>query len=472
VKALIYKKRDLLDTMQQPDDEEGEGEGEEDGGRLECIGGFDITKKETYPDLTSVQQMCLVVGGSRSDLEEDKYSPFNAEALGVKALLEHFKDSRDRSTTTNNNNNSYKEVKLIDFGHDKRLEWSPLNDTIMGGNSRSEAFYSALGSERNTLNWTGELAFADGGFCGVRSSSIEQVGNIDGNVDVDCFDGIKFTCLGDGQRYKMSIRTRETSDRPESSFQCQFEAPRDEWTQVKLKFEDFVAVNQTVVQDGASQLVPSEMLTLGLVLSRFSFNGLSNPSVREGKFLLQLKGGVSLFKEERPSVVLVSSAAVERNQTITSEEQRLKDIPIVQLNPRKILNAKYLGETYVRGSGLNYCVVRPTGLKQEAVEDSNNKANAGEEEEEEKTFCLELSQGDTIAGTILRDEVAEVVSTVAQTSYGNNTTFEIASRESAVKNLDPGTILKRQFRKLVPDHERTLRGISPFPKPDDIPGED
>ena len=36
-------------------------------------------------------------------------------------------------------------------------------------------------------------------------------------------------------------------------------------------------------------------------------------------------------------------------------------------------------------------------------------------------------------------------------------------------NLDPDTVLKTQFLKLVPDYARTQVGISPFPKPDEPP---
>lgn len=77
----------------------------------------------------------------------------------------------------------------------------------------------------------------------------------------------------------------------------------------------------------------------------------------------KVKGGISAFKAPRPRVVLVSSAAVERNARIGDDEAaRKRDIPIVQLNPGGILNYKYEGEQALRASGLPYTVIRPVGV--------------------------------------------------------------------------------------------------------------
>lgn len=77
---------------------------------------------------------------------------------------------------------------------------------------------------------------------------------------------------------------------------------------------------------------------------------------------MQIEGGIQGFKEPRPAVILVSSAATERNALIGDDAAaRKRDIPIVQLNPGGILNFKYSGENTLRSSGLPYAVVRPVG---------------------------------------------------------------------------------------------------------------
>ena len=55
---------------------------------------------------------------------------------------------------------------------------------------------------------------------------------------------------------------------------------------------------------------------------------------RPGQFRLEIDGGISAFRAPRPAVVMVSTAAVERNAIIGEDEAARKaDIPIVQLNP-------------------------------------------------------------------------------------------------------------------------------------------
>lgn len=200
---------------------------------------------------------------------------------------------------------------------------------------------------------------------------------------------------------------------------------------------------------------------------------------KEGRFLLQLKGGISLFKEECPRVVYISSAAVERNQKIVSEEERALEIPIVQLNPRKLLNAKYLGECFVRDSSSPYAIVRPTGLKDKAAEEEEKRQRDGDEGEgddedapaakEQTSQYLELSQGDTTVGTVTREDVAALVYMIANQNKIKNVTFEVTSRESPLKTLDSGVVLERQLSSLVTDDDRPSIGIPPFPKPDPLP---
>lgn len=56
---------------------------------------------------------------------------------------------------------------------------------------------------------------------------------------------------------------------------------------------------------------------------------------RAGAFSLRLAGGIRAYTEPRPALVLVTSAATERNARIGDDaEARAADIPIVQLNPQ------------------------------------------------------------------------------------------------------------------------------------------
>ena len=81
---------------------------------------------------------------------------------------------------------------------------------------------------------------------------------------------------------------------------------------------------------------------------------------------LQVSGGWYGFTVPKPALILVSSAATERNALFADVEKRdvearKADIPIVQLNPGGVLNYKYDGEQAVRALGLPYTVIRPVG---------------------------------------------------------------------------------------------------------------
>ena len=59
-------------------------------------------------------------------------------------------------------------------------------------------------------------------------------------------------------------------------------------TTVYIPWREFVAVKRARVDPAAPKLDPSSVRQLGLVLSRFEFNGLANPNYWAGKFSLKV----------------------------------------------------------------------------------------------------------------------------------------------------------------------------------------
>lgn len=57
---------------------------------------------------------------------------------------------------------------------------------------------------------------------------------------------------------------------------------------VYLPWRAFVPVKRARVDPTQPKLDPSRVRQLGLVLSRFEFNGLANPNYRPGKFSLKV----------------------------------------------------------------------------------------------------------------------------------------------------------------------------------------
>ncbi|CAM9408799.1 unnamed protein product [Ascophyllum nodosum] len=112
-----------------------------------------------------------------------------------------------------------------------------------------------------------------------------------------------------------------------------------------------------------------------------------------------------------PRFVLLSSAAVTRPQW-SSEEKALyplaAEIPIVKLNPFNILNVKAEGEKELREVGIPYAVVRPCGLN-----DDHPRGRPL------------FSVGDTAAGRICREDVADVLVRCLATPEATGKTFEV-----------------------------------------------
>ena len=69
-----------------------------------------------------------------------------------------------------------------------------------------------------------------------------------------------------------------------------------------LPWRQFVPVKRARVDPSAAPLDPSKTRQLGLVLSRFEFNGLANPNYKAGRF--SLKVGLLYLERHSTSALL------------------------------------------------------------------------------------------------------------------------------------------------------------------------
>eukprot|EP00897_Mesotaenium_endlicherianum_P005086 jgi/Mesen1/4605/ME000233S03899 len=234
-------------------------------------------------------------------------------------------------------------------GNNRVPGWQRLDDVIMGGISDS-TFTLAQGR----AVFEGTVRVEGGGFCGARALLPGAP------LDLAHFDGIRLRLRGDGQRYKLNLRT-----------------------------------------------------SVGIVLSRFQYEGFPNPLFTPGPFKLEVES-ISAYRGARPQLVLVSSAAVERNARASTPQLRDASIPIVKLNPGGILTWKLAGEDWVRNSGLCYAIVRPCGLTSKDAD---------------SPFLLEVGQGDSLTGLLSRQEAARVCAQALLSPAAANCTFEVRRDE-------------------------------------------
>jgi len=405
--------------------------------RLFVRAGVDVTDPATLsPDLfAGVQQVVTALGPIFGKLPEGGFGYFDGmtsekvDSQGVKnivAAAAQYLPKQERA----------EEMVMQFFGAGDLAAWNPLDDVIMGGNSSSAWVQGA----ENTAVWQGDLVFFGGGFCGTRSMQLDR--------DLSKFDGISLRVKGDGQRYKLNLKTSYNAAMPEYTYQAGFDTVDGEWTTIDLPFNSFVPVKMGNELSDAPALDASLVSTLGMVLSRFEFNGLPNPRHREGPFRLEVQH-MAAFRNPRPQFVHMSSGGVERNARIETEEDRKNCVmPIVQLNPGGTLNFKYDGETAVRSSGLQYSVVRSSGLVTENLD---------------KTYVLQGLQGDMTTGKISRGEVGRVLAAAIGESSAINKTFEV--RRGDEENAELKHNMHSMFTTLAVDTDRSLIGIRPFPAP-------
>ncbi|KAG2439443.1 hypothetical protein HXX76_004799 [Chlamydomonas incerta] len=448
----LDKARDVL--LGSGEGKMGLAEGRQAGGRpgILFLEEFDITSADSLKRSglwSGVSQVVLTVGTVFGPLPDGGFGVIGGmssevvEAQGISTLMSVLPELLPKKTERTSR------VVLPMRTAEDLAVWNKLDDVIMGGASDSglEPISDAERAQMGCAGavWRGTLITEGGGFCGTRTNKL--------GLDLSGSDGIHMRVLGDGQTFKMNIKTIDQEDTPESTYQTTFDTVAGQWTDVYLPWHNFVAVQRAQSDPEGVPLDPSRISKLGLVLSRFEFNKAPNPDYKPGPFALLLADGISAYTDVRPQVVMISSAGVERNAIIGDDEvKRMQDIPIVQLNPNGTLNHKYTAEIAVRSSGYPYSVVRSTGMIDSM---------------EGGPYLPDADQGDVIIGQISREEVAECMAMAANMPESAYKTFELRRNEgpeSKGKRAAVRRDFQRLFLKLSQDKYRWRVGLQPMPK--------
>ena len=154
-------------------------------------------------------------------------------------------------------------------------------------------------------------------------------------VDPSVHDGIVLRVRGDGNRYKLRLRTSDGSFEKGFIYQAPFDTVKGQWMDIKLPFDYFYNNRQTVVNYAPEDTIKARgkrLFDTGFVYSKFDFNERLNSKFLTESFQLDVES-IRLYRDVRPAFVLISSAGTERVNRLTAAE-RMRDIPIVQLNPQ------------------------------------------------------------------------------------------------------------------------------------------
>lgn len=175
------------------------------------------------------------------------------------------------------------ERAIFSFGGAERarsLEYfERVDDQIMGGISQS-SIVAAAGADGAAFR--GVVRTDGGGFCGTRTRLFASP------LDLRDFSGIYLRARGDGQRYKVNVRT--APEVGELVYQCSFLPPAGERAAtVRIPFSAFRCVRRSTPVPDAPPLDARTIYQLGLVLSRFAQGEDDyNDAFRPGPFCLEI----------------------------------------------------------------------------------------------------------------------------------------------------------------------------------------
>lgn len=132
-------------------------------------------------------------------------------------------------------------------------EWRIVNDTVMGGISRS----NVSRTDAETWIFAGHLSLENnGGFASTRTEPALS--------DLSAFDGIALRIRGDGRTYQLRLRTDDRGDGV--AYKAEFETVAGEWSEVRLPFSTFEPTWRGRRVPDAPPLNTSRVRQLGLLL--------------------------------------------------------------------------------------------------------------------------------------------------------------------------------------------------------------
>ena len=147
-----------------------------------------------------------------------------------------------------------KRIVLLDFDADEILQWTAVDDVVMGGVSRSTLTQAAPGIARFSGNVSLENS---GGFASVRTRP--RAWSAAGAT------AFLLRVCGDGHGYKLNARTDDGFDGIQ--YQARFTPPAGEWREVRLAVESFAATFRGRAVPAAPSLDPARLRALGLMMS-------------------------------------------------------------------------------------------------------------------------------------------------------------------------------------------------------------
>ncbi len=206
--------------------------------------------------------------------------------------------------------------------------WGSVDDVVMGGVSESGMRWggtSAVFSGRVSTD-------NSGGFASVRTR------NFDPTMDLSDYTGIELRVKGDGQRYKLFIRTEAAWDGV--GYAHSFDTSSNEWTTIRVPFDRLVPVFRAKVVNPSPIFDRTQIRSFQLMLSKFEYDRELNPSFTPGLFSLEIESISAYGAAILPQLAIVEDPAHDLSATLLSADSI--DLLATTSLPYTIVRAKDL----------------------------------------------------------------------------------------------------------------------------------
>jgi NADH dehydrogenase [ubiquinone] 1 alpha subcomplex assembly factor 1 len=142
---------------------------------------------------------------------------------------------------------------VFDFQTATNSAWQIINDDVMGGVSRS-----GFRLTNGLAVFEGQVSLENnGGFASVRSLPVRS--------ELAGCNAFVVLVRGDGQRYKLTIRTERSFDG--ALYQAAFTTKKGKWEEHRLPLKQFIATFRGRVLAGEPPLDPAKITSVGFLIS-------------------------------------------------------------------------------------------------------------------------------------------------------------------------------------------------------------
>jgi len=148
------------------------------------------------------------------------------------------------------------EQVIFNFSRQQDLDqWMIINDTVMGGVSRS-AFQPG---RDGTAVFSGAVSLDNyGGFCSATTKPSKP-------YDLGIYEGIAIQIKGDGKHYKLTLKSEAAF--MGFSYQYPFQTKKDAWTTIYAPFDAFKPFFRGTLQADVGAIDRSMVASFGLLIS-------------------------------------------------------------------------------------------------------------------------------------------------------------------------------------------------------------